>query len=155
MIKSTDLSLDPSINKLYTVNIYHCVEVVKMKRDMDLCRLILFKIENEYKSTALFNLQIDGYDIETVAYHCDLLFDAGLIKSYKTQYASDRIYFFSVGALTWEGHDFLDKIRENTMWNKIKNSIKENALPLTLEVIKSVATSFINDRLSKYLDGSL
>ena len=153
MIKSTDLSLDPSINKLYTVNIYHCVEVVKMKRDMDLCRLILFKIE--YRSTALINLQIDGYDVETIAYHCDLLFDAGLIKSYKTQYASDRIYFFSVGALTWEGHDFLDKIRENTMWNRTKNSIKENALPMTLEVIKSVATSFINDRLSKYLDGSL
>ena len=140
---------------MYTRDICHRVEVVKMKRDMDLCRLILFKIEDEYKSTALFNLQIDGYDIETVAYHCDLLFDAGLIKSYKTQYASDKIYFFSVGALTWEGHDFLDKIRENTMWNRTKNSIKENALPMTLEVIKSVATSFINDRLSKYLDGSL
>ena len=116
---------------------------------MDLCRLILFKIENEYKSTALFNLQIDGYDMETITYHCDLLFEAWLIKSYKPTYASNRIYRFSVGALTWEGHDFLDKIRENTMWNKIKNSIKENALPLTLEVIKSVATSFINDRLSK------
>lgn len=120
-----------------------------MKRDMDLCRLILFKIEDEYRSTALFNLQIDGYDTETIAYHCDLLFEAGLIKNYKSEYASNRIYRFSVGALTWEGHDFLDKIRENTMWNKIKNSIKENALPLTLEVIKSVATSFINDRLSK------
>lgn len=130
-----------------------------MKRDMDLCRLILFKIEDEYRSTALINLQIDGYDVETIAYHCDLLFDAGLIKSYKPTYASDEIYFFSVGALTWEGHDFLDKfldkIRENTMWNRTKNSIKENALPMTLEVIKSVATSFINDRLSKFLDGSL
>lgn len=137
------------------MSIYYRIEVIKMKRDMDLCRLILFKIEDEYRSTALFNLQIDGYDIETIAYHCDLLFDAGLIKGYKPTYASDEIYFFSVGALTWEGHDFLDKIRENTMWNRTKNSIKENALPMTLEVIKSVATSFINDRLSKYLDGSL
>jgi len=57
--------------------------------------------------------------------------------------------------LTWEGHDFLDKIRENTMWNRTKTNIKENALPMTLEVIKSVATSFINSQLSKYLDGSL
>ncbi len=137
------------------MNICHCVEVINMKRDMDLCRLILFKIEDEYRSTALINLQIDGYDVETIAYHCDLLFDAGLIKSYKPTYASDEIYFFSVGALTWEGHDFLDKIRENTIWNRTKNSIKENALPMTLEVIKSVATSFINDRLSKFLDGSL
>lgn len=122
---------------------------------MDLCRLILFKIEDEYKSTALSNLQIDGYDIEIIAYHCDLLFEAGLIKSYKPTYASDKIYFFSVGALTWEGHDFLDKIRENTMWNRTKNRIKENALPMTLEVIKTIATSLINDQLSGYLNGSL
>lgn len=126
-----------------------------MKRNMELCRLILFKIEDEYKSTALSNLQIDGYDIEIIAYHCDLLFEAGLIKSYKPTYASDKIYFFSVGALTWEGHDFLDKIRENTMWNRTKNRIKENALPMTLEVIKTIATSLINDQLSGYLNGSL
>ncbi|WP_257960388.1 DUF2513 domain-containing protein [Streptococcus oralis] len=126
-----------------------------MKRNMDLCRLILFKIEDEYKSTALSNLQIDGYDIEIIAYHCDLLFEAGLIKSYKPTYASDKIYFFSVGALTWEGHDFLDKIRENTMWNRTKNRIKENALPMTLEVIKTIATSLINDQLSVYLNDSL
>ena len=126
-----------------------------MKRNMDLCRLILFKIEDEYKSTALSNLQIDGYDIEIIAYHCDLLFEAGLIKSYKPTYASDKIYFFSVGALTWEGHDFLDKIRENTMWNRTKNRIKENALPMTLEVIKTIATSLINDQISGYLNGYL
>ena len=148
-MESTDSSLDPSINKLYTMNICHSLEVINIKIEMDLCRLILFKIENDYKSTALFNLKIDGYDMETVTYHCNLLFEAGLIKSYEPIYASNRIYHFSVGALTWEGHDFLDKIRENTMWNRTKNSIKENALPLTLEVIKSIATSFINDRLSK------
>lgn len=126
-----------------------------MKRNMDLCRLILFKIEDEYKSTALSHLQIDGYDIEIIAYHCDLLFEAGLIKSYKSTYASDKIYFFSVGALTWEGHDFLDKIRENTIWNRTKNRIKENALPMTLEVIKTIAISLINDQLSVYLNDSL
>ena len=114
-----------------------------MKRNMDLCRLILFKIEDEYKSTALSHLQIDGYDIEIIAYHCDLLFEAALIKSYKSTYASDKIYFFSVGALTWEGHDFLDKIRENTLWNRTK----DNALPMSLEVIVIIikwVTSFLN-----------
>ena len=41
------------------------------------------------------------------------------------------------------------------MWNRTKNRIKENALPMTLEVIKTIATSLINDRLSGYLNGSL
>jgi hypothetical protein len=38
-----------------------------MKRDMELVRLILLKIEEEYRSTALYNLKIDGYDMETTA----------------------------------------------------------------------------------------
>lgn len=119
-----------------------------MKRNMDLCR---FKIEAEYKSTALHNLNIDGYHIETVAYHCKLLFNAGLLESYKPTYGDNRIYAFSVGSLTWEGHDFLDKIRENTIWNRTKKKIKENALPFTIEVIKSVATAIINKRLEGLL----
>lgn len=41
-----------------------------MKRDMELVRLILLKIEEEYSSTAISNLNISGYDMETVAYHC-------------------------------------------------------------------------------------
>ena len=38
-----------------------------MKRDMELVRLILLKIEEEYSSTAISNLNISGYDMETVA----------------------------------------------------------------------------------------
>lgn len=33
-----------------------------MKRDMDLVRLILLEIENKYRSTAIYDLAIDGYD---------------------------------------------------------------------------------------------
>ena len=103
-----------------------------MERNMDLCRLILFKIEAEYRSTSLYNLNIDGFDLDTVAYHCKILADAGLLDSFAPTYGDDRIYTFSVGSLTWAGHGFLDKIRENTMWNRTKNKIKENALPMTL-----------------------
>ncbi|PJH78726.1 hypothetical protein CV716_08165 [Streptococcus thermophilus] len=116
---------------------------------MDLCRLILFKIEAEYKSTAIYNLNIDRFDLDTVAYHCKILAEAGLLDSYEPIYGNNRIYAFHVGSLTWAGHDFLDKIRENTMWNMTKNKIKENALPMTLEVIKSVATNLINDQIKK------
>ncbi len=120
-----------------------------MERNMDLCRLILFKIETEYRSTALYNLNIDGFDLDTVAYHCKILADAGLLDSYEPIYGDDRIYAFSVGSLTWAGHDFLDKIRENTMWDRIKDKIKENTLPMTLEVIKNVATNLIDYQIKK------
>ena len=38
-----------------------------MKRDMDLCRKILFKIEELYDSTAIYNLEIEGYTRSQVA----------------------------------------------------------------------------------------
>ena len=118
-----------------------------MKRDMDLCRKILFKIEELYDSTAIYNLEIEGYTRNQVAYHSNLLYEAGLISDYKAQYADNEIYSFGVSSLTWDGHDFLDKIREDITWNKVKDIIKNKALPMTLDVIKTVATGVITATL--------
>lgn len=114
-----------------------------MKRDMDLVRLILLKIEEEYCSSALFNLSIDGYDMETVAYHCKILFDGGMVSAYKAQNADNELAFFCVGSLTWEGHDFLDKIRDNSRWHKVKDTIAQRGLPLIVDTIKAIATAFV------------
>lgn len=124
-----------------------------MKRDMDLCRKILFKIEEEFKSTAIYNLNIDGYTMEEVAYHCNLLYKAELISDYKGQYADDSIYSFGVSSLTWEGHDFLDKIREDTVWNKTKSTIKDKALPMTIDVIKNIANTVISSLVEGAIKG--
>lgn len=115
-----------------------------MKRDMDLCRKILFAIEEQYVDVALYNIGIEGYSMEEVAYHCKILRDAKLISDYGAQYASNQIYSFGVGSLTWEGHEFLDKIREDTIWNKTKGVINGKLLPMTLDVVKEVATSIIS-----------
>ena len=48
---------------------------------MELIRLILLKIEDEYTSTALHNLEIEGYDMDHVAYHCKILAEKGMIAS--------------------------------------------------------------------------
>lgn len=115
-----------------------------MERDMDLVRLILLEIEKEYKSTVLYDLKIDGYDMETVAYHCKILHEAKLISAYKGMYADDALQDFAVGSLTWEGHDYLDKVRDNSRWGKIKKLLKEKTLPPTIEVIKMLADGLIS-----------
>lgn len=96
-----------------------------MKRDMDLVRLVLLEIEEKYLSTAIYDLKIEGYDTETVAYHCKILHEAGLISDYQAQYAGNKIYAFGVGSLTWDGNDFLEKIRDNSQWKKIKDTITQ------------------------------
>ncbi len=114
-----------------------------MKRDMDLVREIMLEIEKQYVSTAIYNLEINGYDTETIAYHCKILHDAGLISDYKPQYADDTLYSFGVGSLTWEGNDYLDKVRDNTIWRKTKDVITQKGLPLVLDTIKTISTAFI------------
>lgn len=114
-----------------------------MKRDMDLIRLILLKIEEDYVSTALYNIEIDGYDKETIAYHCKILHEAGFVSNYGSQYADNALYSFGVGSLTWEGNEFLDKIRDDSFWGKTKDAIKKKGLPLVLDTVKTVATAFI------------
>ena len=65
-----------------------------MKRDMELVRLILLKIEEKYRSTAIYDLKVTGYDMETVAYHCKILNEAGLISDYGAQYADGGLWSF-------------------------------------------------------------
>lgn len=115
-----------------------------MKRDMDLVRKILLQIEEEHVSTAIFNLKIEGYDLPTVAYHCKIMNEAGLLSHYSAKYGSDTIYAFQVGGLTWEGNDYLDKVRDNSVWKKTKDAITDKGLPLIFDTIKTVSSAVIS-----------
>ena len=114
-----------------------------MKRDMDLVRKILLKIEEEQNEFPLMNIEIDGYDMATVNYHCKLLYEAGLISGYKASTSMSGLDGFMVDSLTWEGNDFLDKIRDNSIWHKTKDAITKKGLPLIIDTIKTVANAFI------------
>ena len=88
-----------------------------MKMDYDVIREVMLAIEEQYVDVALWGVEIEGYDYKTVAYHCNLLYEAGLISDYKGIYADNGLVEFGVSALTFEGHQFLDKIRDNTLLN--------------------------------------
>lgn len=114
-----------------------------MKRDMDLVRKILLEIEEKYVSTAIYGLEVEGYDTAAVAYHCKILYEAGLISDYKAAFGDDDIECFGVGSLTWDGHDYLDKVRDDTLWAKTKDTIVQKGLPLILDTIKTVSSALI------------
>lgn len=95
---------------------------------MDLVRVILLKIEEEHAGVGLANLEVEGYDRATIAYRCQLLEEAGLVSSCIVRYADDSVFFFSVGGLTWEGADYLDKVRDDSVWAKTKNLAAEKGV---------------------------
>ena len=116
-----------------------------MKRDMDLCRKILFAIEEKHIDTPIYDLKIENYSIEQIAYHCKILHEANLIFDYKAIYGGNHIVNFGVGALTWAGNEYLDKIRNETIWNKIKDTLGEKGIPLAFESTARLATHIITN----------
>lgn len=115
-----------------------------MKRDMELVRAILFEVEKLPPLTHS-RIEIKGHDMQEIACHCEMLYQCGLIKRYHGDEidAFDGVIDFWVEDLTWAGHDFLDKIREDTTWNKTKKVIKDKGIPFVLEAINTVASAFI------------
>lgn len=115
-----------------------------MKRDMDLIRKILFYIEENYVAgQGAINISIDGYSDGEIFEHCQLAYQDGLIQrplNTSTTFGNSCM----VNNLTSSGYDFLDKIREDTIWNKTKAIMKEKGLPMVTGTIKTIATAIIS-----------
>lgn len=114
-----------------------------MQRDMDLIRLILLEIEEKYQNSTIVGLKVDGYEMDNIVNHCKMLYEKNLIESLNVDYADNRIWMFSVGNLTWEGYDYLDKVRDDSMWGKIKRAIKEKGEALSIDSVISINISLI------------
>ncbi|MEG9531612.1 DUF2513 domain-containing protein [Mannheimia indoligenes] len=113
-----------------------------MKRNWDLIRKILLKLEEKADSTSwLESTDIKGYDAKTVAYHYKLLNNARLIEAIDVSSLEEED--FSATSLTWQGHEFLDKIRNDSVWNKVKSTVQSKSLDLSFDVTKTVATKII------------
>ena len=109
-----------------------------MKRDMDLIRLILLEIEKA-EENEVENMNIDGYSKEDIVFNAKLLKQNNMIENFE----EDVLGNYYIGSLTWGGSDYLDSIRDNSKWKRIKSVIKEKALPFTFDIVKSVATTII------------
>jgi hypothetical protein len=122
---------------------------------MELIRKILFAIEEKYIDTSLNSneIQIDGYNMKTIGYHCAILHEAGLISDYKGRYADNELAFFGVGRLTWDGHELLDKIKNDTVWSQTKETITKKGIPFVLDAVKEVATAITSAMIKSAITG--
>src|SRR5713226_8467608 len=113
-----------------------------MVRNWDTVRAILLKLEAaEAAHTTLTLDQVDGIDPQQVGYHMMLLKEAGLIEAniLKSSTSDGGIATALARRLSWQGHEFLDKIRDPSMWGKIQAKVKEKGLDLTFDTIKAAA----------------
>lgn len=60
------------------------------------------------------------------------------------RYADDSVFFFSVGGLTWEGADYLDKVRDDSVWAKTKDLAAGKGVPLVVETVKTISSAVVS-----------
>ena len=80
-----------------------------------------------------------------VSHHVKLLSEAGYLeaKNLTTKNVFDRRPI----NLTWQGHDFLDAARDNTLWNKAKKHLGSKVASVTFEVLKTLLVSYSKQEL--------
>ena len=118
-----------------------------MKRDFDLIRLILLDAEvNSAPGKSFYTPKIEGYEFKDINYNIKLMSDAGLVDVFHNSYKPDGDDYL-IKSLTYAGHDFIDKIRNETVWNKVKKTLLEKIGTLTIEGIKIISESVIKSLL--------
>jgi hypothetical protein len=119
-----------------------------MRRDFDLVRKLLVYFEEKPGPEHVEIPPIEGYDELTIKYHLVLLYDAGLLRCEPvTSSSSDRVIYVLPFDLTWDGHEFLAKIRDNGLWQKTKDIILSKGGQLTFNTITTVATMLMKNMI--------
>jgi hypothetical protein len=104
------------------------VERDEMKRDMELVRTLLLKVE-EMPIEAGNAVSIDwadeffeivGYDRDTAIKHFELLMEAGFIAAPSGQGMTQFVFT----GLSWNGHELIDSIRNPEVGSKTKAGMK-------------------------------
>ncbi|CAB4159802.1 Protein of unknown function DUF2513 [uncultured Caudovirales phage] len=94
-----------------------------MKRDLDLCRAIMLRMEAHDHGFAPRDMTFDGYSDEAVGYHCLLLVQARLIEGTKDDGDTSESPTAIPTAITWLGHEFLSAAKDDTVWEKAKKHV--------------------------------
>ncbi|WP_246366932.1 DUF2513 domain-containing protein [Paraliobacillus salinarum] len=69
------------------------------------------------------------------------LIEVGYING-KPQFASNKLHNLGIASLTWEGHVFLDNIRDNKIWSKTKEATK-NFSSISVTVLSKLANEYL------------
>ncbi len=105
-----------------------------MKRNMDLIRQIAFESE-QLEPRQLLN-SINGVDAHEFSEHVELMIEVGLISGRAEHFLGGESPDTSVLRLTWSGHDFLDSVRNESLWNRAKELVIKPSAGWTFEILK-------------------
>lgn len=119
-----------------------------MKRDMDVIRTLLLKVEARHRGmgTVTFDyadedISIEGRHPTEICGHLTLLVEAGFVRGRVTTSGE-----FMLDGVTWSGHDFIDSVRDEEVWRRTKEGVNL-AGGFTFDLMKGLARGFLKKKI--------
>ena len=124
-----------------------------MKRDMDLVRELLLRIEAQHIAAGsvlllLYDrppLKAENENMDEIAYAMRMIEGAGFLDLTDTQPAIG----VALLGLSWRGHDFLDSVRDPEIWRKAKDGAQK-AGGFTVGLLGELAKGLIRTQIEKH-----
>ena len=118
-----------------------------MKRDLDLVRQLMLQIE-ALPAAPPVQYRMSEIEDPVLLAHLEMLIEAGLVNGKIARSHGVRGDVISVSGLTWQGHEWVEIVRSQSLWNEVKSAVLDGGGVLTLELTKAVATKLLRARLA-------
>ncbi|MCW2478852.1 DUF2513 domain-containing protein [Candidatus Symbiopectobacterium sp. NZEC135] len=116
-----------------------------MTRDMDLIRQIVLALRDDVRSGPL--IKLESVDQLKFNYHALLLVEAGLVTGIVEPVRNGIPMRALLHQLTWDGQDFAESIKSDTVWEKAKENVMKPLAGWTFSILRD----YLKAELSKYL----
>jgi Hypothetical protein (DUF2513) len=126
---------------------------LRMKRDLDLMREILLKVEAGTGQTPLFALKDLSDSPADIGYNVTLLKDAAFVEANLISFNGPDSITGVIVRMTNAGHDYLDSVRDPKIWKKTKSVLENVGGSAALEVVKETAIKITAELIKHYMGG--
>jgi hypothetical protein len=120
-----------------------------MQLNQDCIRDLLLYLEANlsYENSIHINgLHLNNYSANDLIYTADKLNEANYIKCIKSPCLYEDVPVLIVTDITYSGHQFLDTIRDQSIWEDTKAKASKIA-SISIPILQELATSFLKAKL--------
>lgn len=119
-----------------------------MRRNMDLVRNILLKVDQSDAPIDMSDLVTPDFDQKAIEYHVSMMVkEAGLLRGHDVSCMEGEDWIEL--SLTWYGHEFLDSIRDDEIWRQAKAGMSR-AGGFSIDLISDLAKGLIKTQIAKH-----
>lgn len=118
------------------------------KRDLNRIRDILVHLESQESDDGNVWTRGDDFYVPSDDYQFTLMTQAGLLV--ERQYRTMNTIVPDQVMISFQGHDYLDAIRDQGIWEKTKSVVAETGGNATLEIVKALALGFLKNKISQH-----